>query len=320
MESRKSNSSVDNVGLWRRLKYLCGLARLYLRHYRDGYDFSGLHAALDEYRAYLGKYGSRTLESAKVVEIGYGARPLRLTAMNGLGIDATGVDLDRPIVRGTFSECLDAWRKNNAERALKSIIRFWLNDRRERRAMFRSFGDRIRSRRIPVDKMIVASASDPVFWQRVGGNVDLIVSEDVFEHIPVADLEVVVAEMRASLAPDGLALVRPMIYSGVCGGHQLEWYAHTIGKDIPRETEPWEHLRRDRYPANTYLNKMLRRDYRTLFAKHFDILEEQEMAPGLGKFLMTPDIRAELSEYPDDELFSNKVMFVLKPLPDVPSA
>ncbi|MDA0239005.1 MAG: hypothetical protein O3A84_03125 [Proteobacteria bacterium] len=119
MNSRKSNSSVAEVGLWRRLKYLFGLTVLYLRRYREGYDFSWLHETLDDYRELLGKYGTKSLENSRVVEIGFGARPLRLTAMNGLGIDATGVDLDRPIIRGTLSECIDAWRKNNVERALK---------------------------------------------------------------------------------------------------------------------------------------------------------------------------------------------------------
>jgi hypothetical protein len=313
MEARKSNSSVAGVSAWRRIKYFCGLSVLYLRRYRDGHDFSWLHDALDDYRHYLGLYGAKPLENSRVVEIGFGARPLRLTAMNALGIDATGVDLDRPIIRGTFSECLDAWRKNNVERAVKSIIRFWLNDRRERRAMFDSFGDRVRSRKVPVEKMVVSNASDPAFWQSLGGRTDLIVSEDVFEHIPVVDLEKIVAEMCASLSSDGLALIRPMIYSGISGGHQLEWYPHTIGKTMKRETEPWEHLRRDRHPANTYLNKLRRQEYRTLFEKHFEILEEREKQPDMGRDLMTPAIRDELSDYPDDELFSNNVLFVLKP-------
>ena len=104
-----------------------------------------------------------------------------------------------------------------------------------------------------------------------------------------------------------------MIYSGISGGHQLEWYPHTIGKTMKRETEPWEHLRRDRHPANTYLNKLRRQEYRTLFEKHFEILEEREKQPDMGRDLMTPAIRDELSDYPDDELFSNNVLFVLKP-------
>lgn len=315
MESRKSNSSVANIGAWRRFKYLCGLAVLYLRRYREGHDLSGVHEAIDDYREFLGKYGVKSLEDSKVVEIGFGARPLRLTAMNGLGIDATGVDLDRPIVRGSLSEFIDAWRKNNAERAVKSIIRFWLNDRRERRALFRSFGDRIQTRHIPVEKMVVSNAKEDSFWNSLGGKVDLVVSEDVFEHIPVNDLEEVVSQMRASMAPDGIALIRPMIYSGISGGHQLEWYPHIIDKTMQRDSEPWEHLRQDRYPANTFLNKMLRQDYRKMFSKHFEILEEREKQPGLGANLMSPEIREELSDYSDDELYSNNVMFVLKPLP-----
>ncbi len=234
MDARDSNSSVDGISAWRRIKYFCGLSILYLRRYRDGHDFSWLHDALDDYQGCLERYGAKPLEKCRVIEIGFGARPLRLTAMNALGIDATGVDLDRPIVRGTLSECLNTWRKNNIERALKSIIRFWLNDRRERRAMFDSFGDRVQSREVPVEKMVVSNASDPAFWKSYGGDTDLIVSEDVFEHIPVADLEKIVEEMHASLAPDGLALIRPMIYSGISGGHQLEWYTHSIGKNIRR--------------------------------------------------------------------------------------
>ena len=315
MDSRKSNSSVAGVGPWRRFKYLCGLTGLYLRRYREGHDFSWLHQALEAYRADLRKYAGENLDRSRVLEIGFGARPLRLTAMNALGIDAVGVDLDRPILRGTPGECLDAWRKNSAERAVKSIIRFWLNDRRERSAMFDSLGGAVVSRRIPVEKMIVSNASDPEFWASLGGPVDVIVSEDVFEHIPVGDLAAVIAQMRAALAPDGLALVRPMIYSGICGGHHLEWYPHTIGKTMRRETEPWEHLRRDRLPADTYLNKLLRRDYRALFEPHFEILEERVAQPGLGRALMTPEIRAELSAYADEELFSNNVMFVLRPRP-----
>ena len=103
-----------------------------------------------------------------------------------------------------------------------------------------------------------------------------------------------------------------MVFTGICGGHHLEWYEHTLDRDDARETEPWEHLRRDRLPANSYLNRLQRRDYRALFAAHFDILEETEKRPGLGKRFMTPEVRAELAAYPDEELYSNAVMFVLR--------
>ena len=313
MSERKSNSSISEPGAWRRVIYLYGLLKLYVRRFRQGDDFTWLHSALDDYRAMLKRHSAKRLESARVLEIGFGARPLRLMALNALRIDATGIDLDKPIIRGTPSEVFAIWRKNGAERAIKSFARFWLNDRRERRKLLEELDDADPSAGMPVEKMIVRSASDKAFWNSLDAKFDLIVSEDVFEHIPRNDLEIVVEEMSKAITPDGLALIRPMIYSGISGGHQLEWYSHTIGRDINRETEPWEHLRQDRHPANTYLNKMLRRDYRELFEKYFDILEETEKEPNLGLELLTPDVRDELLQYPDEELFSNNVMFVLKP-------
>lgn len=248
-----------------------------------------------------------------MLEIGFGARPIRLLALHLQGIDVTGVDLDKPILRGTPVEFVSILRKNGVERAVKSFVRYWLNDRRERRAVCREFADGNTIPRIPADRLVVSSAGDPAFWRSLEGTFDLIVSEDVFEHIPGDELQVVVQEMAGALSPGGVALIRPLIYSGISGGHHLEWYPHTIGRDISRKTEPWEHLRRDRNPANTYLNKLLRRDYRDLFLRNFEILEERVASPDLGRSLMTEEIRAELSEYSDEELFSNNVLFVLKP-------
>ena len=36
--------------------------------------------------------------------------------------------------------------------------------------------------------------------------------------------------------------------------------------------------------------------------------------PELGRRYLTPDIRRELASYPEEELFSNKVRFVLRGL------
>lgn len=312
MPSAKSNSAIAGIGAWRRLKYLAGLAGLYLRRLRDGQDASGLIECLAEYRKYLRGFGAKPLESCRVLEIGFGARPMRLLALYAIGADVTGIDLDRPIVRGRPGEFIDAWRKNGAERAIKSFLRFWINDLAERRSVWRALGPAAVRRDFPADRLVVASASTPGFWEGRDGTFDLIVSEDVFEHIPADELAVVTARMERALAPDGIALIRPMVFTGICGGHHLEWYEHTLAGDGPRETEPWEHLRRARLPANTYLNRLQRRDYRELFARHFDILSETEKRPGLGQRFMTPSIRAELSDYSDEELYSNAVMFVLR--------
>ena len=72
-------------------------------------------------------------------------------------------------------------------------------------------------------------------------------------------------------------------------------------------------MRKNRHPANTYLNKLSRADYRELFSTHFDILEETCVRPDMGSPFMTPEIRQELSHYRDEELFSNRVIFLLRP-------
>jgi len=125
--------------------------------------------------------------------------------------------------------------------------------------------------------------------------------------------------MADSMAPDGVAYVKPLVYTGICGGHHVEWYPHTFNRPMNRLTEPWEHLRKNRHPANTYLNKFSLASYRKLFSMHFDILEETCAKPNLGSQFMTPEIRLELSHYSDEELFSNGVIFLLRPRRNAPA-
>ena len=252
MTGKSSNSSIAGPGFFQRLKYLSGLLGMYRQRARDGNDFTWLHNALADYRTLTSKYRSGTFDDCRVLEIGFGARPLRLMAMNALGMDATGVDLDRPMTRGTPAEAIAIWKKNGAERAIKSLARYWLNDRRERRDLLAELGIADARPRLPLDRMIVSSAAADAFWQGLDGQFDVIVSEDVFEHIPRDDLETVVARMHGKLKPDGLALIRPMVFSGIAGGHHLEWYSHkadlgysaldrAVGAPAP-QPRPREHL------------------------------------------------------------------------------
>jgi hypothetical protein len=165
---------------------------------------------------------------------------------------------------------------------------------------------------MPDERLLVADAASAGFWAKAG-YFDFIYSEDVFEHISREGLSALVGWMANALRPKGLALIRPMVFTGICGGHHLEWYPHTHGLQMSRRTEPWEHLRKNRFPANTFLNRLTRKDYVDIFETHFRILENEAMKPNLGEQFMTSQIRAELSEYGDDELFSNSVRFVLEP-------
>jgi len=117
--------------------------------------------------------------------------------------------------------------------------------------------------------------------------------------------------MADNMTKDGIALIRPMVWTGVMGGHFVEYFGYRNTDQTP-SIEPWAHLRGLAPPANTYLNKLTRRDYVRLFSERFDILEERESEPGLGQHLLTEEIIHETG-LDDYELLSNNVRFALRP-------
>jgi SAM-dependent methyltransferase len=271
-------------------------------------------ALISEYSSILERHGRRAIDSQRVLEIGFGARPFRLVWLFNRGIDVTGVDLDMPLTKWTPQNVLRIARKSGWARASKSALRYFLSDIKEWRFLAELFTkEHGADFRVPADRLVVADATTEGFWDRAG-KFGLIYSEDVFEHIPKANLKNLVERMSVALKSNGLAIIRPNVFTGITGGHHLEWYSHRLSElDAIRSTEPWEHLRQNRHPANTYLNGMTRREYVELFALHFEILENRAMHPDLGREYMTDAIRAELSAYGDDELFSNSTLFVLAP-------
>lgn len=272
-------------------------------------DTLSIFSDFEEYNELLLRYSNMTLEGARVVEIGFGARPYRLMALINLGVDARGIDLDVPALRGTLSEFYRMYKRNGTERVLKSVVRFFLFDLIERRYLAKELRNRGRELVIREDRFLIGDAANLNVPSR---SLDLLLSEDVFEHIPLSSLEVLVPKMSRWLKPDGLAVIRPNIFTGITGGHLAEWFPHTL-KDKSRKSEPWEHLRKKRWQANTYLNQLTRADYRDLFSSSFHILEEKVGEPDLGREFLTPSVASELTSYGEDELFSNRVLFVLKP-------
>ena len=276
-------------------------------------DFSDLQTFYEQHDEYTRNYLGRPLTDCKVIEIGYGARPNRLIWFYGQGVDITGIDLDQPILRGSPAEFLRVYRRNGWERALKTVGRWFINERHLRRAMLAELSrQRGTPLELPAERLAVGDAASESFWSQHRG-ATYVFSEDVFEHIPGPALERLLPAIAASMDPAGVAYVKPMVFTGICGGHHIEWYPHTFDQPLNRLTGPWEHLRQNRHPANTYLNKLTLADYRSMFAKHFDILEETCARPGLGSQFMTPDLREELKAYSDDELYSNGVIFLLRP-------
>jgi hypothetical protein len=231
--------------------------------------------------------------------------------MMSMGFDVRGIDLDMPILHFSLGRLAGIMKQNGPERALKTLVRSVFFDRSERAGLEDALKMRGYSLRIDASRLLVGDAADHDFAEQP----DLVYSEDVFEHIPTQGLERLVGSLARKIAPDGLALITPNVYTGITGGHLTEWYPELVRQKMPRDSEPWEHLRKKRFTANTYLNHLPRSAYRKLFSEWFEILEENVTIPDLGRQWLTSEVKAELAGWSDDELFSNQVQFVLRPKP-----
>jgi hypothetical protein len=144
-------------------------------------------------------------------------------------------------------------------------------------------------------------------------SLDLVISEEVFQSVEMSSLERIVPAMAQWLRPGGLALVRPNVFTGITGGVLQEWSRWSIANPPRnRRSEPWEHLRGNRVKPNTHVNGLTRADYRELFGKHFELIEERVKQPDLGREYFTSEVAAELAAWPEEELFSNCTLFVLR--------
>jgi hypothetical protein len=277
-----------------------------------GHNVESLFQDVDEYDKLLRQHLGIALANATVFEIGFGARPYRQMILQSMEVDVRGVDAEVPILAGRLAEYWAMLQTNGFERFLKSVLRHAVFDRSERRAITTALLSRGLEPRLEADRLTVNDAGLVAIEP---DTLDLVFSEDVFEHISRKTLEHLVPTMAAWLRPGGLALIRPNVFTGIIGGHLIEWSSHAMRHPPPgRKSEPWEHLRQRRFRPNTYLNELTRAEYRDLFSRHFQILEERVSQPHLGEGYLDERARKDLANWSEEELFSNQVLFVLRRL------
>jgi len=272
-------------------------------------ELAGILKEIDYYKNKYELTTGKKFQNASILEVGYGARPNRLIALMSLGYDVRGIDLDKPILNGGFKDFLMVYQKNGFKRTFKSFIRFTLFDKHERNALNRVLQSVDARLRIDEKRFLVGDAS---FFELTAESIDFIYSEDVFEHIPTESIRSLCKNLGQSLSPNGLALISPAIFSGIAGGHLVEWYPHTLDLDMSRNTEPWEHLRKRRYHADCYLNELRVKDFTEILKEYFELVEVLNIDSGLGKSFLTSEIRKELKSFDEDELLSHKWTFVCR--------
>ncbi|MDE3201992.1 MAG: class I SAM-dependent methyltransferase [Acidobacteriota bacterium] len=305
-----TQSSMSKAGALQKLREAMVFLKWRIHSAPIADKFDPILNPIEEYRGIYARLTGKSFSSARVLEIGYGAHPIRMIALMSMGIDVHGIDLDMPMLRFSPSRLIQILRTNGLERALKTAVRSLLFDRKEQADLRLALQTRGFAMSIEESRFLVGDAARFDYGPEP---IDLIYSEDVFEHIAPESLELLMQRLASVVSSDAVLLIRPNIFTGITGGHLPEWYEYEVDQSFARRSEPWEHLRKRRYTANTYRNHLSRAEYRRLFSRHFDILEEKVTHPMLGVQWMTPEIRAELSTWSDEELFSNTVQFVLRP-------
>jgi SAM-dependent methyltransferase len=139
------------------------------------------------------------------------------------------------------------------------------------------------------------------------GNWDVLASFAVFQHIP--DVRLAVRRCVEALAPGGVLYIGVQLWTGNIGHHDIR--AYTGNED---QLPLWGHLRPSRaheVEPSAWLNELRLRDWRAAFGElcpGFTEYQERFGEPEL-RAKMTPELREELADYDDEELYTIDVFY-----------
>ncbi len=137
---------------------------------------------------------------------------------------------------------------------------------------------------------------------------DLVTSVAAFEHF--LDIPSVVEELQRCLVPGGVAWIMIHLFTSPSGGHNVTRDLNAI-QTLPPGVEPWDHLRKRKLAFHVPLNEYRIADYLAAFETHFEVVNHY-CAGKEGEHLLTPEIRAELAEYSEEELTCGCYVIVAK--------
>jgi len=235
-----------------------------------------------------------------MLEIGCGQLAKQVALFQAEGARITGIDMEEPTYHLSPRKFLRVGRTNGWERASKSLARHLLFDRQGMRGLDAAMPVPVSWKSLDVRVMDAATLDFP------DASFDFIFSKAVFEHI--ADVEAATRELARVLRPDGVVYISTHLYPSLSGGHQLAWLRPD--SQPSDRVPPWDHLRKNQFPVNTFLNKLRINDYRRIFGSTLEILEESVRTEGAG--LLTPDRLSELTEkgYTREDLLTRNLNIV----------
>lgn len=132
---------------------------------------------------------------------------------------------------------------------------------------------------------------------------DVVISIAVFEHLP--NVPQAVSELFRVMKAGALAYIDINLFTSPSGGH------HLFGLN-PQKVPPWDHLRQKRLPLTCYLNEWREAQYLQAFQERLEIMGVLDIGKGAGRELLTPEIRAELSDYSEKELLKHGIVIIAR--------
>jgi hypothetical protein len=132
----------------------------------------------------------------------------------------------------------------------------------------------------------------------------------------VADVPGFTKEVSRLLDSDGYFWARIHNFYSLSGGHSMEWAFPD--EDSSRRVPPWGHLRANRFPTWTYLNRWRPEQYEREFAKHLRVLRfegvgrNHDVGELEGERFLTAAMARELKAYPRELLLSRAWLMICR--------
>ncbi|MCL0094967.1 class I SAM-dependent methyltransferase [Dehalococcoidia bacterium] len=258
------------------------------RHYQE------FCKMLDTLTPYTGE-----IKGKRILDIGCGQLYSYTLLLHNLGNTVTGIDIvyvgvDDPLVKRYWRILRRNGWENFLGRLLYGIL---LKGRTYYQALKDICDFPLTTQGVDVRQM---SVEDMLFPDET---FDIVISIAVFEHLP--DVSQAVSEIERVMKTGGLAYISIHLFTSPSGGHHYNW-------QNTDKVPPWDHLRQRKLPLTTYLNGLREEEYLSLFREKFEILRVLDIDEEEGKALLTPEIRAELKDYAEEELLKHGIIIIAR--------
>lgn len=283
-----------------------GLQMYVKHHYHTGREIDVNVKRSEELAGLLRRFTGMQVRGAHVLEVGCGQRAALSLLLAASGAEVCALDVEAPTYRMNPAILRQLLQTCGIHRTAKSAIRHMLFDRRFFNGLARATGMTLRPfPHIGIRVCDIAHAELPARY------FDLVCSYDVLGH--VVDVESAVKNINAALAPDGVGYVVVHLFPSLTGADCLEWVFAldpAYGARVPARVPPWDHLRDNRYPGDSHLNRLRLKDYQGIFHRHTTVIAEDHQKEGNDLLSLAP--RELLDEYTEEDLTTAYVAFTIR--------